>query len=136
MDGDFTRLGFEHLALHAYHVADVHFLEPGVHILAHVVPADVELHVPVRVQQPGKGRLSHDIAGHDAACQSDCFFFISGIIVPDLAAFGVHVGFGEQIRIMSAFPQGGQLVTANLFLFRIGGSVLFLRHCIKTSLRR
>ena len=73
---------------------------------------------------------------HDAACQSDCFSFISGIIVPDLAAFGVHVGFGEQIRIVSAFPQGGQLVAANLFLFRIGGSVLFLRHCIKTSLRR
>ena len=135
MDGNFPRLGLEHLALHAHNVADVHFLESGVHILAHVVPADIKLHVAVGVQQLGERRLPHDVPGHDASGQGHCLAFISVIIVPDLAALSVHIGFGEQIRIVSAFPQGGQLVTANLFLFGIGGCVLFLRHLIKTSLR-
>ena len=92
MDGNFPRLGLEHLALDAHHVADVHFLEPGVHVLAHVVPADIKLDGAVGVQQAGEGSLAHDVPGHDTPGEGDGLAFVGVVVSPDLAALTLTSG--------------------------------------------
>ena len=64
--GDFARMGAEHLARHAQHIANIVVLERGVGFLAHDIALYVNLNLPIAIQKMRKARLAHHAARHHA----------------------------------------------------------------------
>ncbi len=109
-------LGGEHEALHADDVADVVALEGLVGLLAHVVPADVDLNFAVPVQQVGKARLAHHAAGHHAARDGDLALLTFDVVGDDLRGVGVDVKGGDGVGIATLRLQRLQLFQTDAVL--------------------
>ena len=71
LDGNFSPLGLEHLALDADHVADVQLFEPGKGLLPQLVDADIELDAALPVLEVTEHRLAHTPLGHEASGHRD-----------------------------------------------------------------
>jgi hypothetical protein len=71
------RFGFKYEPLDSHNVADIdHPLENGIVVLlAHIIPADVDLNGSFAVLKVEKGRLAHDPSGHHAAGYAHAFGF-------------------------------------------------------------
>ena len=119
MNGHLTRLGAENDALDAEDIADIHRLEIGVHVLAHVFAAHIRLNLAVAVHHVNERRLAHDPAAHHAARNPDGLAFQRVKIVQDFGGRMGAVKAGDGIGIASLFAVFRQLGAANLLLLAV-----------------
>ena len=118
LDADLPHFGAEDLALHADNVADVKFLESGVGLVAHVIPADIQLNIAGGIPQVGKAGLAHHPLAHQAAAQADggvCLLLRLqvGKLLFDGGGAAIHWIFGDSKRVFAGGAQGLQLVPAD-----------------------
>ena len=119
VNGHLTRLGAENDALDAEDIADIHRLEIGVHVLAHVFAAHIRLNLAVAVHHVNERRLAHDPAAHHAARNPDSLAFQRVKIVQDFGGRMGAVKAGDGIGIASLFAVFRQLGAANLLLLAV-----------------
>ena len=131
VDADFAGLGLEHEALHADHVAQIVVFEVLVRVLAHVVPADVDLNLAVAVQQMGEGGLAHDAAGHHAPGDGHGLVLQRVVIAQNLAGEMGAVVADDLIGVLALFHELAQLFQTDAALLghvRLLGGADFFCH--------
>ena len=68
---DFPCLCLERKALHADDVADIEALELRVVLVSEVIAGDINLNIPLTVENIAEGCLTHDALEHDSARDAD-----------------------------------------------------------------
>jgi len=113
---DFAGFGAEHRAGDAEHVAQVEVLEVGVGLIAHVVPANVDLNPAVRVLQVREAGLAHHAAGDHAPGHGHRLALQRIIIGKNLPGGMGLVKAGDGVGTLADRRQRPNLADSNLAL--------------------
>ena len=128
-DGDFAPLGAEYHAVYAHNVANIILLEGLIGLLAHLVPADIELNSALSILKIAEGNLAHDALGHQAARNFHRLFFHGLKAVTDFLGVVLLFKFRNLEGILACLLQCSELVPADLQQFpQILGVIHIFRH--------
>ena len=113
MDGDLAGFRAEHETLDTDNVADVHFLEIGIHFFPEIIAGNIALDDALFILNLAEGRLAHDAFDHHASGNGHLFAdqLVTG--GKNLRAVMGHVVAGDHKRILARVLQVCQLLAAD-----------------------
>ena len=108
-DGDLPRLRPEYRTFNSHDIADIILLKGLIGLLAHLIPADIELHTAFPILKIAEGHLAHHSLGHQASGDLHGLFLHGLKVIPNLLGIILLFKFGDLEGILSRLLQGRQL---------------------------
>ena len=70
MNGNLTLLGLEYCTTRSYNIPYIdHLLEECIGLVSNLIPADIDLNLPLFILHMAEGSLAHHTLTHQASCQ-------------------------------------------------------------------